>query len=465
MSSLAGKKVLILGLGQYPKGSGIAAALYALEQGADVLVTDQKPEKDIADNVKRLKEYSNVKFRLGCHKLKDIEWADVIIRNPRVRPGSPEMQLATKLGKKIESDITLFLSQCPAKVIGVTGTRGKSTTSTLIAKMLKNSDKKVWLGGNILVSPLTFLNKVKKDDYVILELSSWQTETLGMVSISPHIACITNIMADHLNSYEGMEDYAEAKSMIFRFQTGIDTVILNGDDGFCRDWAREAPGMVKFFTKQKEYASSAWLTAASLIFKDKKEREIVKKEELKVHGEHMYINMLAASLVASIAGAKRSAIRQTLLQFKGLSYRQEVVARKKGIIFVNDTTATTPDGTMAALRAFGSGSGTLRLILGGADKELDFSNLGKELKKLKTDIAVLPGSAEKKIFEALRQNQITFQKVESLNEAVKNLVKRSVPGDVVILSPGCASFGLFKNEFDRGDKFNALVKARSVIRK
>ncbi len=461
MNGLKGKKVLILGLGQYPKGSGITAALYALKQGAEILVTDQKEEKEIAENVNRLKEYKNVKFRLGGHDLKDIAWADVIIRNPRVRPTSNEMLLALKLGKKIESDITLFLANCPAKVIGVTGTRGKSTTSTLIAKMIKNSDRTAWLGGNILISPLTFLDKVKKSDYVVLELSSWQTETLEAAMLSPQIACITNIMRDHLNSYHGMEEYAEAKAKIFRYQTSVDALVLFGDDLYCRDWAKEALGAVRFFTRQKEYASSAWLTPSSLIIKDKKEREIVKKEELKVHGEHMYLNMLAAGLAAMITGVKRSAIRQTLMQFKGLPHRQEVVAKKKGIIFVNDTTATTPDGTIAALKSFGNMTGTLRLILGGADKELDFSNLGKELRKYKTDVVILPGSARDKLVDSLRQNKIRFQPIETLSEAVRTLFKRSAPGDVVLLSPACASFGLFKNEFDRGEKFKSLIGVRT----
>ncbi|HWR00064.1 MAG TPA: Mur ligase family protein, partial [Candidatus Methylomirabilis sp.] len=203
-----GRRVLILGLGQYPKGSGVSAALLFARLGARVTVTDLKTRKELTANVKRLSRYKNVRFVLGRHRLEDVRRAEIVVANPRVRPSSKELALAQRLGVPVTSDVALFLERCPAPVIAVTGTRGKSTTSSLIASIMSGAGKTAWLGGNILVSPLTFLSKVKPRHVVILELSSWQCESLGS-SKAPHIAVVTNLMRDHLNTYEGMDDYAE----------------------------------------------------------------------------------------------------------------------------------------------------------------------------------------------------------------------------------------------------------------
>jgi len=459
MNEWKGKKVLILGLGQYPKGSGISAALFVVHHGADVLVTDQKTEKELAANVKRLKKFKNVRFRLGEHRLEDVRWAELIIRNPRVRPDSPEMKLAAKLGIPVESDVSLFLKRCSAQVVGITGTRGKSTTSTLVAEMLKASKKRVWLGGNILVSPLTFVDKVKPQDIVVLELSSWLLETTGAAGISPAVACVTNMMRDHLNTYSGMEDYAEAKAQIFRHQSAADIVVLNGDDDYGKEWMTEVPGRVVVFSKKKRKESDAWIAGNELILRDGvNDVQLAALDRLKIFGEHNHLNMLAAVLTAKAAGASIAAIRKTLASFKGLADRQEIVAVKRGITYINDTTATTPDGTIAAIRALTPRFKTVRMIIGGADKELEFEELAKELKKHKTDIVVLPGTAHAKLLEALKKGRVLHQDVASLKDAVVALQSRAEHGDAIVLSPGCASFGMFKNEFDRGVQFKKLAK-------
>jgi len=452
-------KVLILGLGQFEKGSGISAALYYARRGDDVLATDLKTEKEIRVNVKRLKRFKNVSFRLGAHHLDDIRWADMIVRNPRVRFDSPEMRLASKLGKTVQSDISIFLDGCPCPVVGITGTRGKSTTSTLVSEMLKASGKRVWLGGNILVSPLTFMHRVKMHDIIVLELSSWQLEATGSAGISPEIACITNLMCDHLNTYEGMEDYGEAKAQIFRHQMQDGILVLNGDDVFCRLKIAEAPGRVALFAKRPGKDIVAWIGKdALMIWSGKKSVELAKTRSLKVFGEHNKMNMLAAALTARNAGASIAGIKKTLRGFTGLKDRQEIVAVKRGITFINDTTATTPDGTIAALRTLQPRFRTLRLIIGGSDKDLDFVSLAQELKGMNADLAVLPGNAHDKLTKALNTKKIAYTDVSTLAEAFKLIVLRATKGDAIVLSPGCASFGLFKNEFNRGDQFRALVK-------
>ncbi|MCC7357241.1 UDP-N-acetylmuramoyl-L-alanine--D-glutamate ligase [Candidatus Uhrbacteria bacterium] len=453
-----GKNVLILGLGQYPQGSGISGALYAVRMGANVRVTDTKTEQDLIKNVTRLKKYKNVEFILGEHRKQDITWADIVIRNPAIRANSTELSFARNLGKRLESDVSLFLARCPAQVIGITGTRGKSTTTTLVHDILKKTGRKVWIGGNILVSPLTFIDKVKKDDFVVLELSSWQLETTGLIGLSPQIACITNLMRDHLNTYDGMEAYAEAKAQIFRHQQPGDTVVLNGDDANCKKWANQVPGNAKFFTKKKKKSSSAWLDKESLWVKDKqKEVLLIKRKELKVYGEHNALNAIAAALTAQTAGASVTAIRTALKEFNGIADRQELIAKIMGVDYVNDTTATTPDGVIAAIQALAPRYKNAFFIMGGNDKELEYELLTKQTKKFKIQIFLLPGSASDKMRELFLANKITFQDVPNLKQALISASNVAKKGDAIILSPGGTSFGQFKNEFDRGEQFRKII--------
>lgn len=448
-------KVLIFGLGQYPQGSGISAALTFAKLGSRVVVTDAKKEEEIAANVKRLKKFKNVSFVLGEHRLQEVEWADVIVANPRVRPSQAEMIHARKLGKVVTSDIALFLDRCQAPVVAVTGTRGKSTTSTIIAEMLKASKKKVWLGGNILVSPLTFLSKVKKSDVVVLELSSWQCESLGSAQKQPHISVITNMMRDHLNTYNGMEDYAEAKAQIFRHQKPNDFIILNADDEYGKRWIKEAASDIRTFGKSKRRDAS--YDARSMYLGGKKLFDV---RLLTLMGEHNVKNALAASLAASLAGASKSAIQKTLKTFKSLENRLQLIKSVKGVAYVNDTCATTPDGAIAAYRALKPRYDHCWFILGGADKELEYLELAEELKKGKDRVGafVFPGNASEKLMKELVRCGVGFEQVSNMQEAVARASEVAMSGDVVVLSPAAASFGLFKNEFDRGEQFVKEVK-------
>lgn len=448
-------KVLIFGLGQYPQGSGISAALTFAKLGCDVVVTDAKKEEEIAGNVKKLQKYKNVSFVLGEHRLKDIEWADLIVANPRVRPTQKEMIHARKLGKIVTSDIALFLDRCPAPVIAVTGTRGKSTTSTLIAAMLKEGKKHVWLGGNILVSPLTFLSKVKKSDVVVLELSSWQCESLGSAIHQPHISVVTNMMRDHLNTYQGMDDYAEAKAQIFRHQKPDDVVILNADDEYGKEWIKEAPSDVRVFGKSKRRDAS--YDARSLYLDGKK---LIDVRSLTLIGEHNVKNVLAASLAASLAGVSKTAIQKALKTFKPLENRLEQIRIVKGVSYINDTCATTPDGVIAAMKAMKSRAHFLFFIMGGADKELEYAELANEFKKMKASVGafVFPGNASDKLIKEFARQGIVYEEVPDMKTAVQRASETAQSGDAVILSPGAASFGLFKNEFDRGERFVTLVR-------
>jgi len=433
-------RVVILGLGQYENGSGIAAALYFAERGDDVVVTDLKKARQLGDNPKRLKKYKNVKLVLGRHDLDDILEADLVVRNPGVPAQAEPLKLARKNGIPIVGDVSIFLDQCPAPVIGVTGTRGKSTTSSMLAEMLNASKRwrKVWLGGNILRSPLTFLDKVKKEDIVVLELSSWLTEVLGEHGVSPKYALWTNFMRDHLNVHGSLEEYAEAKAQIFRHQGPEDHVFL--------------PVGRLFDGYEKEIASNVHRWGK----KGSDEQSLVMGADMKIGGEHNRENAMAAAAVAKYLKVSKTRILETLAKFKGVPNPQEILGKKNGVTIVNDTTATTPDATIAAINRF-SKEGNVYLIFGGADKVLEFDEVAKVLAKKSVRVALLPGTAEKKIKKAFKSSKVDYFDVQNLKEAVTKLVKEAGKGDVLLLSPGCASFGLFKNEFDRGEKFKNII--------
>lgn len=430
------KRALILGLGQYPKGSGVQAALLFARLGANVTVTDQKTKKELAANVKQLQKFKNVRFVLGHHDLADVRNADLIVPNQRVRQNAKEIRLARKLHIPVQTEMALFLNHCPARVIAVTGTRGKSTTASLIAHILKGKKgRTVWLGGNILVSPLTFLSKIKPNDDVVLELSSFQTEWLADAR-PVDIAVFTNLMRDHLNAYGSMEEYAEAKAQLFRHQTPKQVAIFNRDDAYGRTWATEAASRVMSFGKTDATAPSQLL------------------------GEHNAMNIRAAIAATSAAGIPAAIIRKQIRTFKPLENRLEIIATKNGVRYVNDTTATTPDGTIAAIHALiPETKGTLWLLLGGADKELEYAALAKTIKahQKRLQLFLLPGDASLKIKRALKQIPVT--NIKTIADGVTRIKAAAQKGDIVALSPGAASFNQFANEFARGEAFKKAVRS------
>jgi UDP-N-acetylmuramoylalanine--D-glutamate ligase len=461
------KKVLILGLGSYPQGSGVSAALYFARTGHDVLVADQKTKAEVKANYDQLKKFKNVKFHLGGWRVKDADWADLIVKNPGVRRNNEVLRRALKSGKLIENDITIFLKKAPCPTIGVTGTRGKTTVTAWIGDMLERSLKssgnklrrRVFVGGNITVSPLTFLSKLKKDDIAVVELSSWLLETTGANGLSPHIAVWTNVMNDHLNTYDGLDDYAEAKAQIMRHQGPEDIFVANLDDEYVGAYAKESAATVFGFSKNKKKDSIAWIKDGWLMIMNRsKNIRLVRQDAIGLGGQHNAINALAAAAASLAAGATLTGIRESLKEFGGVPYRQQVVGRKRGLTFVNDTTSTTPDAAIVALQAFCKPGMTVHWICGGADKGLDYSGLMALASHKKLAVHLLVGTAFEKMEKGFKTKGQKLQKAESLKQAFDSAVASARKGDVILLSPACASFGLFRNEFDRGDQFNALVR-------
>lgn len=439
--SMKPRNVLVLGLGQFEKGSGISAALFYAQRGDRVTIMDFYYTDAMAANAARLKKFKNVRCIFNRHDLKAIRGADVVVKHQRIRMNEPEVREAARLGIPLESELSIFLTQCPARVIGVTGTRGKSTTTALVAAMLKaGAKRRVWLGGNILISPLAFLSKIKRNDIVVLEMSSFQLEGTGYAGVSPPVAVWTNIMTDHLNAYSGMEEYAEAKAQIFRHQQPNDVVFLPADRSFDL-YAAEAPGRVVRVGKRGQ-----------------PEVEIAERTRLRLRGEHNVRNAEFAAAVAREFGVTKRAIIRALKTFPGLPGRLECVAEIRGVRFVNDTTATTPDATIAAIRALAPDAKTIRLIAGGADKELEFDAVAKEIKRRRVLVSLFEGTAFRKFSAALKRASAAYERVPDMKTALDFHLANARKGDVILLSPGCASFGLFKNEFDRGEQFKRIVK-------
>ena len=402
-----------MGLGLIGGGAGVAK--FFAKQGTDVLVTDLREKKELKSSLEKLKGL-NIKFVLGRHRIKDFTSADFIIKNPAVRRDSPYLKIAQKNKIPIKTDIGIFFDLCEGKIIGVTGTKGKSTTATLIYRFLKTKYPDVFLAGNIGKSPLEILSKLKRKSKIILELSSFELEDLKK---SPHIALITSIFPDHLNRYSSFKEYAEAKKSIFKYQKKNDFLILNYSDKKTRELSKEARGRVLFFKKS---------------------------------------NVSAAILAAKLFKIPQRSIKKVLSGFKGVPGRQEFIAEKKGVRYVNDTTATTPQSVILAIRSFSEKFPESRLILiaGGQDKGLNYKELAQEIKKKINILILLPGTASLKIKKGLKFFNIIW--ADSMEKAVKKAKNLAKKGDIVFLSPGAASFNLFKNEFDRGNQFIQAVQ-------
>lgn len=426
-----------MGLGLH--GGGLGTVKFLLKEGAKVTVTDLRSRRELSPALKSLSRFP-IRYTLGRHSPNDVLRADLIVKNPGVPPDSPYLALARKRGILVTSDVGIFFRRCPARVIGVTGTRGKSTTAFLIYKFLRSKNKRVFLGGNIRKSVLELLPKIKKGDWVALELSSFQLEDLSQKRMSPQIAVLTNIYRDHLNWHKTMRQYIRAKSYIFKFQNKSDLLFASPEDPTVRRMVKSAP---------------------SRVFLPRLPGEFKKITDLNL-GPHYRSAVALAVAVARVFGVKKAQMAKVLEEFRGLEGRGGYLGKVRGVYFVNDTTATIPDATVAAIKRFRGKAGGNKLILiaGGQDKKLDFKNMARAIYQNVDMLLLFPGTATKKIKDQKLKIKDFPPTVEtaSMKEAVKAAFRAAQEGDWVLLSPGAASFGLFLNEFDRGDKFVKAVR-------
>jgi len=420
-------KILIFGLGL--NGGGIGSAKFFSRQGAKVTVTDLKSKKALKNSLAELSSCSGIKYVLGRHRLTDFLTSDLIVKNPAIPWDNPYLKKARAKGITITTDTIIFFDRAPALIIGVTGTKGKSTTATLLAEILKKKYQKVWLLGNIRESFLEQLLKIKTGDIVVAELSSFQLEDLAFIKKSPQIAVITNIFPDHLNRYASLKKYAKAKTNIFLYQKPENHLIINGNDKFLVKLVKNA--CLRGQAKAKKHFSGKNLSP-------------------------LEINIALAAEAAKIMGVPKKEIKETVENFHGVSGRQELIRKLKNRIFINDTTATNPTAVLVGLKFLAKKyRRPIILIAGGQNKNLDYKNLAQEINRKVKRLILLPGSATERIKKLLKNE---FWEAGNMKEAVKKAYRASQAGDLILLSPGAASFNLFQNEFDRGEQFNNCVK-------
>lgn len=436
ISSMKGKNVVIWGLGL--NRGGLEAVKYFAKLGAKVKVVDLKNKKDLLESINEIRNFSNVTLSLGSQEERDFLNADLIIKNPAI---SWDNSLVKKLLRKkllVETDITLFFRFFRGKVVGITGSKGKTTTTTLISNFLKQEGKDIILAGNIRVSLFSYLESKYLEDknkVAVLELSSFQLEDLGRVKRSPNVSVVTNILRDHLNRYGNYAKYILAKKNICLFQKERDFIILDKNDKKSKEFAR-CKGRVVYFSKPYKI-----LSVSNPVFGSLNNRK----------------NLAAAIRVAEIFKINKKTVIKEAERFKGVPYRMERVGEINNIQFFNDTAATIPDAAINNLKSFEK---KVILIIGGADKNLRFANFAKVISKKSKRVILLPGTATKLIINNLKTfaPKVPKEEVDNMDKAVKTAYKSAKAGDIVLLSPGCASFGLFKNEFDRGDQFNEAVR-------
>lgn len=450
MDDFRNKRITIMGLGLNSGGVGIARFMHLA--GANLIITDLKTEEELKKAVDDLSDLKNIKFVLGQHKMEDFTEADMVIKNPGVPWNNQYITAALEKNIPVEIDSSLFFKLCKNPIIGVTGTRGKTTTASLIYEILKTAGKKPVKVGIGQVSVLDKLNELENDSTVIFELSSWRLSALGQHRLSPQIAVITNIYPDHLNYYKSMEEYIGDKKNIFINQNAKDVCIINNDNEITGSFFSEIKSKALKFSG-KEIVDGAYVEQGKIYFNGE---YILKVADIKIRGAHNINNILAAICAVKSLDISSDNIRKAIIDFRGIEHRMEFVREIAGVKYFNDTTATSPEGAIAGINSF---SEKVILIAGGADKNLDMTKLAKEILEKTKAVILLKGEATDKIISAMKKYDVEQEIVivNSMFDAVNKTRKLAVAGDVILLSPGAASFGLFKNEFDRGDKFKEIV--------
>ena len=432
MDDVRGKTVTVFGLGRF--GGGIAVAKWLVEQGATVRVTDLAPREKLEESVKQL-ERLPITFRLGSHAIEDFTGVDLVVASPAIPPSNEYLKAAHEKGVPVTTEIRLFVERCPAAaVLGVTGTKGKSTTTALLGEMLKTRYT-TWVGGNLGGSLLPELPRIQKDHLVVLELSSYMLEHLGAVKWSPHVGVVTMITQDHLEWHGSFAKYVDAKGNLLRFQRPSDFAILPEHNA--------------------DALAMADLTPARRVTFGLPGR---KRFEFSVlPGEHNQINAQAAWAAAQVMGARWDDAQSAVRDFPGLPHRLELVHEKLGVRYYNDSIATIPEAAIAALDSFPPKR--VVQIVGGYDKHLPMdamcAALSERAKAVLTIGALGPTLAKK---TRAMGGPATVQECADLETAVHAAREIARPGDVVLLSTGCASYDQFTNFEQRGDRFAELAR-------
>lgn len=453
LESLKGKRIMVCGIGLSNKQ--IIKAFH--EIGAQIIACDARNESEISPEIMKYLQSENIEYRLGKNYIEKLD-CEILIRTPGMGFFSDTINKARKIGIIVTSEMEIFFDFCPCEIIGVTGSDGKTTVTTIISEILKKSGKKVFIGGNIGSPLLPQINNISENDAVVAELSSFQLISMRK---SPEVAVVTNLSPNHLDVHKDMQEYVDAKKNIFIHQGAFGKAILNYDNYLTKQISSDARGKVIFFSRLHKLSHGIWINQkGDIIFSDNKSDEvIINKNSIKLPGNHNLENYLAAIAAVFPHGDKNS-IKETAEEFSGVEHRMEFVKTVNYVKYYNDSIATSPTRVISGCLSLFSQK--IILIAGGYDKKIPFDKLGDYInQKVKT--IVLIGQTADKIEESIKNSclyskeDIQIFKVNSMEEAVKTASAHTTPNDVIVLSPACASFGMYRNFEERGKHFKEIV--------
>ena len=446
---LTGKKVLVLGAGR----SGVAAARFLAARGAVVALNDRKPLEEWADEARALKA-EGVGLVPGEPPMWLLDQIQLVVLSPGVPTKSIPVRYCERAGAEVVGEIELAARFLRGRLVAITGTNGKTTTTTLVGELLKDAGLPTQVGGNIGTPLVSLVESSRDDGWTVAEVSSYQLETIR--SFRPAVAVVLNLMPDHMDRYESLTDYAAAKHNVFRNQTETDVAVLNADDETVASWARGLSAHVTFFSVRRELEEGLFLRGRDLVSRSRgAERALLTRDEIKLRGLHNVENVLAALAAGLACGADPESMRETVKKFAPVEHRLEFVAEAGGVEFYNDSKATNVDAAVKAFEAFADIDGRIVLILGGRGKNAPYAPLAPLAARKARALVVIGEDADR--VESELKEYAPVVRASDMGEAVRRARDAARPGDVVLLAPACASFDMFQSYEHRGRVFKEAV--------
>lgn len=452
----SGRRVTVMGLGSF--GGGLGAVRFLVERRARVLVTDLRSQGGLQESLRELADLPSIEYQLGEHRTQDFVETDLLVVNPAVPPRNEYLQVARNAGVPLATEMSLFWTHNRGRVIAVTGSNGKSTTTALTHSLLASSGRKCWLGGNIGKSLLPSVEQISAEDWVVLELSSFQLEWLNLIQARPEISIVTNFSPNHLDWHETLDAYRSAKQSLLRWQQPTDWAIVNADDSDVLSWPTNAQ-VIGFGTRADQLHHSRLNGSQISLRTQREDWQLDLATCFKLAGQHNRMNAAAAIAAASAAGVSRDDIMRGLAQFESLPHRLQLVAEGHGRAFYDDSIATTPESAICGLNSFDR---PIVLLAGGYDKQVDLSEFARAITRQTKAVALLGQTASalaQVIAETAADKKPNVLVATSFAEAFEWSIRQSAAGDVVLLSPGCASYDWFRNFIDRGQQFADRARA------
>lgn len=454
------RRVTVMGLGSF--GGGAGAVQFLAARGAIVTVTDLRNESQLAEAIAALRQTPPAHWKLGRHEETDFTEADLIVVNPAIRRDHPLLRSANSRGVPLTSEMNLFWQHQPGTIVAVTGSNGKSTTTALIHSILQASQSpakrqgKAWLGGNIGQSLLPVVDQIQSDDDVVLELSSFQLTDLDRLQVSPRVAVVTNLSPNHLDWHDTLDHYRWAKQTMLRWQSPADVAVLNADDPDVRDWPTR--GRRLWFGFHDHGGEGAFLDNGTAVWRTNGvQQEFPLPQWVRLPGQHNLANALAACAATMALGVSLEQVRQGIERYVPLPHRLQFVGEVLGRKFYNDSLATTPESAIVGLRSF---TQPVVLLAGGYDKHVDLTEMARHIAR-QTKAVALMGQTAKQLGDAIERTAnrqaVASEPLPDFDSAFQWAWDHSAPGDVILLSPGCASYDWFRNFADRGTRFLQLV--------